>query len=272
MTVQAFTNPGTWVSGGTVATSVLPNPLTTDGNGHYFFYAASGLYGVQVYGPIDEQDYPDQAVGFIGGGSVTSVSLSMPSQFAVSGSPGTAIVDFGVTWNTEAMNLVLAGPSSGGAALPTFRALVAADIPSLSYVSSVGLTIAVPGIFTESVAGSPVTTSGTLAITLGLATQSANEVWAGAISGGAAQPAFRALVTADLPLVLSPGVTLTGSADALAFGTDNFVTTAGVDGMTLATPTPTTDDFKIVRVTDVGGHAHTITDFVQQDCAVARTL
>ena len=42
VTVQALTNPGTWVSGGTVATSVLPNPLTTDGNGHYFFYAASG--------------------------------------------------------------------------------------------------------------------------------------------------------------------------------------------------------------------------------------
>ena len=86
-----------------------------------------------------------------------------------------------------------------------------------------------------------------------------NTVWAGPSSGGSAQPAFRALVTADLPLVLSPGVTLTGATDALAFGTDNFITTAGVDATTLATPTPTTDDFKIVRVTDVGGHAHTIT-------------
>ena len=44
-------------------------------------------------------------------------------------------------------------------------------------VTSVGLTM--PGIF--AVAGSPITTSGTLAVTL--ATQAANEVWAGPTSG-----------------------------------------------------------------------------------------
>ena len=109
-----------------------------------------GLYGVQVYGPIEEQDYPDQALGFLGGGSVTSVGLTAPAQFSVSGSPLTGAGTLGLTWNTEAANIVLAGPSSGGAALPTFRALVAADIPSLPYVASVGLTVAVPGILTQS--------------------------------------------------------------------------------------------------------------------------
>ena len=257
--VQAFTNPGTWVSGGTVETSVLPNPLTTDGNGHYFFYAASGLYGVQVYGPIDEQDYPDQGVGFLGGGSVTSVGLTAPAQFSVSGSPVTGIGTLGLTWNTETANIVLAGPATGAAAAPTFRALVAADIPSLPYVASVGLTVAVPAILTQVVTGSPVTASGTLAVTLGLATQAVNTVWAGPSSGGSAQPGFRSLVTADLPLVLSPTNTLSGSADALAFGTYNFVTTAGVDAMTLATPTAGTDDGKHILVVDSGGHAHTIT-------------
>ena len=65
VTVADLSNPGTYGSGGTVATSVLPNPLTTDGNGHYFFYAEPGLYGVQVYGSgIFEQDYPDQGVAF----------------------------------------------------------------------------------------------------------------------------------------------------------------------------------------------------------------
>lgn len=47
-----------------------------------------------------------------------------------------------------------------------------------------------------SVGGSPVTTSGTLA--LSLATQSPNQVWAGPVSGGAATPAFRALDAADI--------------------------------------------------------------------------
>lgn len=47
-----------------------------------------------------------------------------------------------------------------------------------------------------SVAGSPITTSGTLAVSL--ATQTANTVWAGPTTGGAATPTFRALVAADI--------------------------------------------------------------------------
>ena len=60
-------------------------------------------------------------------------------------------------------------------------------------VTSVGLSL--PAIF--SVSGSPVTTSGTL--TAALATQLANLIWAGPVSGGAATPTFRAMVTADIP-------------------------------------------------------------------------
>ncbi len=65
-------------------------------------------------------------------------------------------------------------------------------------VTSVGLTA--PGIF--AVGSSPVTSSGTLALTL--ATQSANQVWAGPTTGSAAAPIFRALVAADiLPINLA---------------------------------------------------------------------
>lgn len=60
-------------------------------------------------------------------------------------------------------------------------------------VTSVALTA--PAFL--SVAGSPITTSGTLAVTL--ATQSANSIFAGPTSGGAATPAFRAAVYADMP-------------------------------------------------------------------------
>lgn len=47
--------------------------------------------------------------------------------------------------------------------------------------------------------GSPITTSGTLAITKN--TQTANTVWAGPTTGGVAQPAFRGLVLADIPSI-----------------------------------------------------------------------
>jgi hypothetical protein len=64
-------------------------------------------------------------------------------------------------------------------------------------VTSVGLTMPAP--FT--VAGSPVTTSGTFAVTLN--TQSANRVFAGPVSGGAAAPTFRVLAAADIPTALN---------------------------------------------------------------------
>jgi hypothetical protein len=201
VTVSALTNPGTYVSGGTIATSVLPNPLTTDGNGHWFFYASPGIYSVQAYGPnIFEQDYPDQGVGTVAGGSVNSVAMTVPSFLTIAGSPITGSGTLALGLNTEGANLVFAGPTSGAAAAPTFRALVAADIPSLTFVSSVGLSLAVPGsIFTSTISGSPVTGSGTLGATIDLQPQDANEVWAGPASGSAGAPSFRLLVEADLP-------------------------------------------------------------------------
>jgi hypothetical protein len=208
--VVSLTNPGTYVSGGTVATSLLPNPVTTDGNGYYFAYAAAGLYSLQVYYGTVELDFPDQQNGTVAGGSVTSVALTMPAQFSIAGSPITNSGTFAVTWTNESANLVFAGPVSGGAAAPTFRSLVSADLPGgFGTVSSVGLTLSVPAIFTESVTGSPVTGSGTLGLTFGLATEPANFVWAGPTSGSAAQPTFRGLVAGDIPGAVLSVATLT---------------------------------------------------------------
>lgn len=63
-------------------------------------------------------------------------------------------------------------------------------------VTSVALTV--PSIL--SVAGSPIVGAGTLAVTL--ATQSANQLWAGPTSGGAAAPTFRAMVSDDIPATI----------------------------------------------------------------------
>jgi hypothetical protein len=65
-----------------------------------------------------------------GAGTVTSVALSMPAGFSVAGSPVTGAGGFAVTEDTQAANLVKAGPPSGGAALPAYRALVLADLPA----------------------------------------------------------------------------------------------------------------------------------------------
>ena len=66
------------------------------------------------------------------GGSVTSVALSLPSIFTVSGSPVTESGTLTGTLATQSANRVFAGPSSGADAAPTFRALVAADMPNLT--------------------------------------------------------------------------------------------------------------------------------------------
>lgn len=71
-----------------------------------------------------------------GAGTVTSVGLSAPAIFSVSGSPVTSSGTLALSLANQSANTVWAGPSSGGATTPTFRALVADDIPALSYLSS----------------------------------------------------------------------------------------------------------------------------------------
>lgn len=65
-----------------------------------------------------------------GSGTVTSVGLSLPAIFSVSGSPVTTTGTLTATLATQTANFVWAGPTTGAAAAPTFRALVTADLPS----------------------------------------------------------------------------------------------------------------------------------------------
>lgn len=93
--------------------------------------------------------YPPEGSGGGGGsGTVTSVGMSVPSALlAVSGSPVTTTGTLAVTLPTRAANLIFAGPNTGAAAAPTFRSLVAADIPSLpaSQITSGTLAVAQGG-------------------------------------------------------------------------------------------------------------------------------
>ncbi len=65
-----------------------------------------------------------------GSGTVTSVGLTLPAIFSVSGSPVTGSGTLAGTLASQSANLVWAGPSSGGAAAPTFRSLVYDDFPT----------------------------------------------------------------------------------------------------------------------------------------------
>jgi hypothetical protein len=146
------------------------------------------------------------------GGTVTSVALALPgSLFTVSGSPVTTTGTLTGTLISQTANTFFAAPN-GTNGIPSFRAIANGDLtnittlPNLSLpysqvtggpggtVTSVALTT--PGVL-YSVSGSPITTSGTLA--LNLIAQNANTVLAGPVSGGAANPSFRALVSADIP-------------------------------------------------------------------------
>lgn len=71
--------------------------------------------------------------------AVTSVALSLPAIFTVSGSPVTGSGTLTGTLASQTANTVFAAPN-GTAGTPTFRALAAADIPALSYAPTAGST------------------------------------------------------------------------------------------------------------------------------------
>lgn len=100
-------------------------------------------------------------------------------------------------------------------------------------VSSVALALP-SSILT--VSGSPVTTTGTL--TGSLATQTANFVWSGPVSGSAATPTFRALVGADLP---NPGASSLGGIESYASVSHQWINAISTGGVPSSTQPAFTD-------------------------------
>ena len=225
------------------------------------------------------------------GGTVTSFSAGNIDSIVTS-SVATATTTPALTFSlsTQTANTVWAGPVSGGVATPTFRALVTADIPSLSTVylpltggvlsgnltldstltdgsasagtsgqllSSTGSKVAwvnAPSSGVTSFTGDGVVLSNSVstgAVTATLESIPANEVLAGPTSGTNHTPTFRALVSADIP---NNAANTSGTAANLSG------TPALPNGTTATTQTPgdtttklATDAFVAAAITAAGG-------------------
>jgi hypothetical protein len=200
----------------------------------------------------------------VAAGTVTSVGFSAPSLFTVTNSPITSSGTIAMTFNTVAHNVALLGPTGTTSGQPSFRAIVNGDLPTTltadtsgnaatatafattptqcsgefatgidaegnancaaaGNVTSVGLSA--PSIF--DVAGSPVTSDGTLTLTL--ADEHAGFVFAAPASANGT-PLFRALVAGDMPATIGSDTTgdaanVTGVV-AIANGGTNATTAA----------------------------------------------
>lgn len=123
--------------GGTGQTSAAAafnalSPLTSEGDLAYYHSNSNTRLGIGSNGQCLTSNGTDPIWSPCGSGSgsVTSVGLSLPSMFSVSGSPITGAGTLTAAWANQNANLIMAGPTSGSAGAPTFRALVGADLPA----------------------------------------------------------------------------------------------------------------------------------------------
>lgn len=176
----------TTASAGTFAATLYANSTITPAGTSYSarFQPAKGAAWSEVW----TVEAADTKLYQIRATTVPSPTVMFqPSQLTAGGaSNGSCLVYDGTTWEP--------GSCSSGSGT----------------VTSVAVTV--PSIL--SVTGSPITTSGTLA--LSLATQTANQVFAGPTSGAAATPTFRSLVSADIPTNAANTSGNAGTATALA--------------------------------------------------------
>lgn len=118
-----------------------------------------------------------------GAGTVTSVDLTMPSIFSVSGNPVTTSGTLAVALANQNANRVFAGPASGVPAVPTFRALTVADLAASAAPPAGGVQ------FNDGTNGFTAETdflfdSATGTLQLGVAgTRAGRAQWRGAVSG-----------------------------------------------------------------------------------------
>lgn len=167
------------------------------------------------------------------GGTVTAVTGTSPVVSSGGTTPAISLATaYGDTLNpyaSKTANYFLAAPN-GSAGVPTFRAIVAADIPALSYVTSVSGTGTVNGI---TLTGT-VTSSGSLTLGGTLSGIGNSQLTNSTISGVALGGNLFNL-TAGTGVSFSTGTTYNGSAAITINATGTGGTVTSVAALTLGT-------------------------------------
>ena len=219
---------GTAISAASSGTDYAP---ATSGTSILYGNGAGGFSNVTIGTGVSFVGGTLSATG--SGGTVTSVTGTAPVSVATgTTTPVISLASgYGDTQNpyaSKTANYFLAAPN-GSAGLPTFRAIVATDIPALSYVTSVSGTGSVNGItLTGTVTSSgSLTLGGTLS---GIAnSQLTNSTISGVALGG---NLFN--LTAGTGITFSSGTTYNGSA-AITINATNVGTVTSVAAITLGT-------------------------------------
>ena len=130
--LKEFLGQGTRYFTSAIASVYVGLRLTADPASSFYINLLTSLpsSGTEALTIDSSGNMGHQALG--GTGTVTSVALTVPSFLSVAGSPITTNGSLAVSLANQASNTVFAGPSTGAATAPTFRALVSADIPTLT--------------------------------------------------------------------------------------------------------------------------------------------
>ena len=216
------------------------NTIGTVGNSILYGNGSGGFSNVSIGSGVSFSGGTLSATG--SGGTVTSVGLSLPSIFSVSGSPVTGSGTLTATLNSETANTFFAAPN-GIAGTPTFRALVAADVPTLNQ-NTTGTAASVTGATQSAITSIPnLATVGTITTGVWNGTPVANSYLANSsitINGNAVSLGGSTTVTAATPNSLTFGTGFTsGSFNGSSAQTINLANsgvTAGTYGSASVIP------------------------------------
>lgn len=130
---------------GTPRIACQPGAIYTQADGDQNKWVCVDINGVGTWNGV----LPTPNGG--GGGTVTSIGISLPSIFCVTGSPITSAGTIIASLCNQPANTVFAGPPSGTATFPMFRSLAVADMP-FSYSGNSTKLATVSGGLTQGLA------------------------------------------------------------------------------------------------------------------------
>lgn len=263
------TNSMVWTDG----TSMLTSTASAQTANAVYAGPASGPAGAPTFRSLVLPDLPAQtgtgSIVLNTGPTISGATLSGTttlnglSSSSILWTDGSSAIT--TTAAAQSPNLFYAGPSSGAASAPTWRAITSADLPPVISNITLNGTVTVTSLTDTGLSiNSLVWTDGTKTLTSTAASQSPNLVYAGPAAAPAGAPTFRSLVLPDLPaqtgtgnIVLATGpsisgATLGGTTTLSALSTNSIVWT---DGSSAATTTAASQSAKTFYAGPTSGSA-----------------